>query len=146
MVNSRPCGIHTDNCHVCVHGDISFVQSCLSGIFGNAADLFEDGPNNTDKQQMMIAFDMRAGKLQCDSEVLRTMPMKPSPNVMSSLGITVKMVADGAEHIVAITEDGDLYGWGWGRYGNLGLGDRFDRNIPEKVSIISARAGWAVAQ
>ncbi|GKE98015.1 ultraviolet-B receptor UVR8, partial [Tanacetum coccineum] len=61
-------------------------------------------------------------------------------------GITVKMVAAGAEHTVAITEDGDLYGWGWGRYGNLGLGDRKDRNIPEKVSIISARAGWAVAQ
>ena len=27
-------------------------------------------------------------------------------------GITVKMVPAGAEHIVAITEDGDLYGWG----------------------------------
>lgn len=52
-------------------------------------------------------------------------------------GITVKMVAAGAEHTVAITEDGDLYGWGWGRYGNLGLGDRKDRNIPEKVSVIS---------
>lgn len=52
-------------------------------------------------------------------------------------GITVKMVAAGAEHTVAITEDGDLYGWGWGRYGNLGLGDRKDRNIPEKASVIS---------
>ncbi|GJT41627.1 pentatricopeptide repeat-containing protein [Tanacetum coccineum] len=27
----------------------------------------------------------RAGKLECASEVLRTMPMKPSPNIMSSL-------------------------------------------------------------
>ena len=44
------------------------------------------------------------------------------------------MVAAGAEHTVAITEDGDLYGWGWGRYGNLGLGDRNDRLVPEKVS------------
>nr|GEU98494.1 DNA-directed DNA polymerase [Tanacetum cinerariifolium] len=33
--------------------------------------------NNTDKQQMMIAFNIRAGKLQCDSEVLRTMPVQP---------------------------------------------------------------------
>lgn len=44
------------------------------------------------------------------------------------------MVAAGAEHTAAVTEDGDLYGWGWGRYGNLGLGDRNDRLIPERVS------------
>ncbi|XP_076904916.1 putative plastid-lipid-associated protein 14, chloroplastic [Bidens hawaiensis] len=29
------------------------------GILGNAADFFEDSSNNTDRQQMMIAFDMR---------------------------------------------------------------------------------------
>nr|KAJ0208253.1 hypothetical protein LSAT_V11C500282280 [Lactuca sativa] len=60
-------------------------------------------------------------------------------------GITVKMVAAGAEHTVAITEDGDLYGWGWGRYGNLGLGDRKDRNIPEKASVISGEKMILVA-
>lgn len=46
------------------------------------------------------------------------------------------MVAAGAEHTAAVTEDGELYGWGWGRYGNLGLGDRNDRLIPEKVSAV----------
>lgn len=46
------------------------------------------------------------------------------------------MVAAGAEHTVAITEDGELYGWGWGRYGNLGLGDRNDRLVPEKVASV----------
>ncbi|KAD6795539.1 hypothetical protein E3N88_06435 [Mikania micrantha] len=60
-------------------------------------------------------------------------------------GITVKMVAAGAEHTVAITEDGELYGWGWGRYGNLGLGDRNDRNIPEKASIIGGEKMVLVA-
>ncbi|KAK1419253.1 hypothetical protein QVD17_28417 [Tagetes erecta] len=60
-------------------------------------------------------------------------------------GINVKMVAAGAEHTVAITEDGELYGWGWGRYGNLGLGDRKDRNIPEKASIISGEKMVLVA-
>lgn len=49
-------------------------------------------------------------------------------------GISVKMIAAGAEHTVAVTEDGVLYGWGWGRYGNLGLGDRNDRLVPEKVT------------
>ncbi|XP_022841811.1 ultraviolet-B receptor UVR8-like [Olea europaea var. sylvestris] len=63
-------------------------------------------------------------------------------------GISVKMITAGAEHTAAVTEDGELYGWGWGRYGNLGLGDRIDRLIPEKVSsvehekIILVACGW----
>ncbi|KAJ8476942.1 hypothetical protein OPV22_020669 [Ensete ventricosum] len=63
-------------------------------------------------------------------------------------GICVKMIAAGAEHTAAVTEDGDLYGWGWGRYGNLGLGDRNDRLTPEKVTSIKGEnmvlvaCGW----
>lgn len=60
-------------------------------------------------------------------------------------GISIKMVAAGAEHTAAITEDGSLYGWGWGRYGNLGLGDRNDRLVPEKVSSIDAEKMVMVA-
>ncbi|KAM0004544.1 putative regulator of chromosome condensation 1/beta-lactamase-inhibitor protein II [Helianthus debilis subsp. tardiflorus] len=52
-------------------------------------------------------------------------------------GINVKMVVAGAERTMAITEGGELYRWGWWRYGNLGLGDRNDRNIPEKAPVIS---------
>lgn len=63
-------------------------------------------------------------------------------------GIAVKMVAAGAEHTAAVTESGKLYGWGWGRYGNLGLGDRSDRLVPgevapvqgEKMSLVAC--GW----
>lgn len=47
------------------------------------------------------------------------------------------MVAAGAEHSVAVAENGDLYGWGWGRYGNLGLGDRNDRLIPGKIPTLN---------
>ncbi|XP_047330101.1 ultraviolet-B receptor UVR8 [Impatiens glandulifera] len=64
-------------------------------------------------------------------------------------GIRVKMVAAGAEHTAAVTEDGNLYGWGWGRYGNLGLGDRADRLVPNKVSnvnneekMVKVACGW----
>ncbi|RVW55258.1 Ultraviolet-B receptor UVR8 [Vitis vinifera] len=63
-------------------------------------------------------------------------------------GVSVKMVAAGAEHTAAVTEDGELYGWGWGRYGNLGLGDRNDRLVPEKVStvegvkMVKVACGW----
>ncbi|XP_042494545.1 ultraviolet-B receptor UVR8-like isoform X6 [Macadamia integrifolia] len=63
-------------------------------------------------------------------------------------GIFVKMIAAGAEHTAAVTEDGKLYGWGWGRYGNLGLGDRNDRLIPHHVSAVNGQnmvlvaCGW----
>ncbi|KAM3387115.1 hypothetical protein ACQJBY_010156 [Aegilops geniculata] len=63
-------------------------------------------------------------------------------------GISVKMIAAGAEHTAAVTEDGEIYGWGWGRYGNLGLGDRNDRFVPEKVSsaegekMVLVACGW----
>ncbi|CAM8947795.1 unnamed protein product [Rhodiola kirilowii] len=53
--------------------------------------------------------------------------------VQAFQGTSIKMVAAGAEHSVAVSEDGELYGWGWGRYGNLGLGDRNDRLVPQKV-------------
>ncbi|KAK1393048.1 Ultraviolet-B receptor UVR8 [Heracleum sosnowskyi] len=68
--------------------------------------------------------------------------------VQAFQGIAVKMVAAGAEHTVAITEDGELYGWGWGRYGNLGLGDRNDRLVPEKAAnvddeeMVLVACGW----
>lgn len=60
-------------------------------------------------------------------------------------GVRISMIAAGAEHTVAVTEDGDLYGWGWGRYGNLGLGDRDDRFVPEKVSPVEGEKMALVA-
>lgn len=60
-------------------------------------------------------------------------------------GIPVKMIAAGAEHTAAVTEDGELYGWGWGRYGNLGLGDRNDRLIPQKVLDVNGQRMVLVA-
>ncbi|CAF1921741.1 BnaC02g42750D [Brassica napus] len=60
-------------------------------------------------------------------------------------GVRIKMVAAGAEHTAAVTEDGDLYGWGWGRYGNFGLGDRNDRLVPERVTSASGEKMSMVA-
>ena len=39
----------------------------------------------------------------------------------------VVSIACGAEHSLVCTEEGQVYSWGWGRYGNLGLGDKADR-------------------
>ncbi|GBG86585.1 hypothetical protein CBR_g41650 [Chara braunii] len=63
-------------------------------------------------------------------------------------GCKVKMLAAGAEHTAAVTEDGKLYGWGWGKYGNLGHGDRQDRMLPALVTAVedepmkSVACGW----
>lgn len=60
-------------------------------------------------------------------------------------GTPMAMVAAGAEHTAAVSQDGGLYGWGWGRYGNLGLGDRADRHVPEKVTSVEGEKMAKVA-
>ncbi|XWS56618.1 hypothetical protein CRYUN_Cryun09bG0101800 [Craigia yunnanensis] len=47
----------------------------------------------------------------------------------------VKVVSCGARHSAVITEDGKVFCWGWNKYGQLGLGDVIDRNIPSEVII-----------
>jgi len=42
-------------------------------------------------------------------------------------------VAAGGRHSLAISADGRLWAWGSNQYGQLGLGDREDRGIPERV-------------
>lgn len=42
-------------------------------------------------------------------------------------GKPVISIAAGAEHSVVAVESGEVYAWGWGRYGNVGDGDRADR-------------------
>lgn len=44
-------------------------------------------------------------------------------------------VSCGARHSTILTEDGSLFSWGWNKYGQLGLGDTIDRNIPSRVTV-----------
>ncbi|WCJ19674.1 Regulator of chromosome condensation (RCC1) family protein [Euphorbia peplus] len=46
-----------------------------------------------------------------------------------------KVVSCGARHTAVITEEGEVFGWGWNKYGQLGLGDVIDRNVPCPVTI-----------
>ena len=43
---------------------------------------------------------------------------------------SVTSISCGAEHTVAATARGEVFAWGWGRYGNLGDGERVDRCAP----------------
>eukprot|EP01024_Parvocaulis_polyphysoides_P009013 TRINITY_DN12734_c0_g1_i2.p1 TRINITY_DN12734_c0_g1~~TRINITY_DN12734_c0_g1_i2.p1 ORF type:complete len:432 (-),score=48.71 TRINITY_DN12734_c0_g1_i2:202-1497(-) len=57
-----------------------------------------------------------------------------NPNPVPALkNKRIKEAACGAEHTIAVCEDGEVYGWGWGQYGNLGDGERHDRWQPTKV-------------
>ncbi|KAJ9540173.1 hypothetical protein OSB04_026679 [Centaurea solstitialis] len=45
-----------------------------------------------------------------------------------------RVVSCGARHSAVVTE-GKVFCWGWNKYGQLGLGDVIDRNIPSQVAL-----------
>ncbi|KAK0591840.1 hypothetical protein LWI29_009095 [Acer saccharum] len=60
------------------------------------------------------------------------------PRLLDAPGLEnvhVKVVSCGARHNAAIAEDGKVFCWGWNKYGQLGLGDVIDRNVPCQVTI-----------
>jgi alpha-tubulin suppressor-like RCC1 family protein len=49
----------------------------------------------------------------------------------------VVQVACGFQHSLALTDKGEVFTWGEGKYGALGHGDFSDKQIPEKVPGLS---------
>ena len=49
-------------------------------------------------------------------------------------------VSAGYRHSACVTQDGQLFTWGEGDYGRLGLGDNTSRNVPTLVKEISTAA------
>ena len=43
-------------------------------------------------------------------------------------------VSCGSRHSAAVTNDNNVWSWGWNGYGQLGLGDKNDRHYPTKIS------------
>lgn len=52
---------------------------------------------------------------------------------MYTQGKRVVSIGCGAEHSLVATDQGEVFSWGWGRYGNLGDGECEDRLLPTKV-------------
>lgn len=50
-------------------------------------------------------------------------------------GITIDAIACGDSHVVALTTDKQVYTWGCGEYGRLGLGNENDYPIPQLVPL-----------
>ncbi|KAL5550291.1 hypothetical protein UlMin_000467, partial [Ulmus minor] len=61
-------------------------------------------------------------------------------------GKQAKLVSCGARHSAILTEDGQLFSWGWNKYGQLGLGDSVDRSTPYRVTVTgvpkNVACGW----
>mmetsp|Transcript_21218 Transcript_21218/g.63879 ORF Transcript_21218/g.63879 Transcript_21218/m.63879 type:complete len:457 (+) Transcript_21218:327-1697(+) len=60
----------------------------------------------------------------------------------------VVSISCGAEHSVVSTAAGEVFAWGWGRYGNVGDGQRQDRSLPTRAllpdghHIKAVASGW----
>ena len=76
----------------------------------------------------------------------RSCPHRPPLHAVQ--GKHVACVAAGAEHSMCVTSEGEVYCWGWGRYGNIGDGESQDRHLPTKakalegVQVHQVACGW----
>nr|XP_038040947.1 RCC1 domain-containing protein 1 isoform X5 [Anas platyrhynchos] len=52
--------------------------------------------------------------------------------------VEVGAVSCGSRHTAAVTRDGELYTWGWGKYGQLGHGDNTSSDRPRRVEHLVA--------
>jgi len=57
--------------------------------------------------------------------------------VKAVLGKDVQMVACGTQHTMVLTKSGEVYSWGSGRFGKLGLGNILDHYMPLKIQSLS---------
>ncbi|XP_039144638.1 ultraviolet-B receptor UVR8-like isoform X8 [Dioscorea cayenensis subsp. rotundata] len=85
------------------------------------------------------------GQLGIGSDQAETLPKLVNPPCLENK--KAKIVSCGARHSAITTEDGEVFCWGWNKYGQLGLGDAIDRNIPAIVQMetccaINISCGW----
>ncbi|NXS53290.1 RCCD1 protein, partial [Brachypteracias leptosomus] len=52
--------------------------------------------------------------------------------------LEVRGVSCGSRHTAAVTRGGELYTWGWGKYGQLGHGDDASSDQPRRVKFLAA--------
>ncbi|NXX50972.1 RCCD1 protein, partial [Tricholaema leucomelas] len=52
--------------------------------------------------------------------------------------LEVSRVSCGSRHTAVVTSIGELYTWGWGKYGQLGHGDNASSDQPRPVKYLAA--------
>ncbi|XVE96925.1 hypothetical protein REPUB_Repub02eG0266000 [Reevesia pubescens] len=106
--------------------------TCVSGIqvLGVAAGLWHTVCIAVDGQVYAFGGN-QFGQLGTGAEQVETSPKQL--DAASLEGKHANMVSCGARHSAILTDDGQVFSWGWNKYGQLGLGDTIDRNIPAQV-------------
>ncbi|XP_078446964.1 regulator of chromosome condensation (RCC1) family protein isoform X2 [Wolffia australiana] len=72
------------------------------------------------------------------------------PKLLDAQGLencNAKAISCGARHSAMVTDDGQVFCWGWNKYGQLGLGDALDRSVPSQVTFdgchpVEVSCGW----
>jgi alpha-tubulin suppressor-like RCC1 family protein len=75
----------------------------------------------------------RDGKLGLGRELEKDI-MSPVP-LEALRGRKIKFAAAGCDHSAALSEENELFTWGFGQHGALGLGDLQDQFAPMRVSL-----------
>uniref|UniRef100_A0A6B2LE87 RCC1-like domain-containing protein n=1 Tax=Arcella intermedia TaxID=1963864 RepID=A0A6B2LE87_9EUKA len=68
------------------------------------------------------------GQLGLGHTLNQVLPVK-----VSGLSGNVTEIACGEGHCLALLGDGELYSWGWNKYGQLGVGHNMDLYVPTRV-------------
>ncbi|TYH51772.1 hypothetical protein ES332_D10G301600v1 [Gossypium tomentosum] len=117
--------------------DDELSPTCVSSLLGIriesvAAGLWHTVCVSTDGDVYAFGGN-QFGQLGTGGDQAETLPrLLDAPSLENT---NVKIVSCGARHSAIITEDGKIFCWGWNKYGQLGLGDVIDRNIPSQVTI-----------
>ncbi|KAL5719895.1 hypothetical protein ACHQM5_012622 [Ranunculus cassubicifolius] len=104
---------------------LSVRQLIAVGAFHNLA-LLDDG--------ILWAWgNNEYGQLETGDTQPRSQPIP----VQGLSGLTLVDIAAGGWHSTALTDDGEVYGWGRGEHGRLGFGDdKSSKMVPQKVQLL----------
>ncbi|KAI4370581.1 hypothetical protein MLD38_018921 [Melastoma candidum] len=114
------------------------------GIKGVAAGLWHTACVSVDGDVYAFGGN-QFGQLGTGADQAETLPrLLDAPSLEN---IHANALSCGARHTAMITEDSKVFCWGWNKYGQLGLGDVIDRNIPSEVNIEGCKprkvaCGW----
>ncbi|BDR53521.1 hypothetical protein KIM372_14280 [Bombiscardovia nodaiensis] len=61
------------------------------------------------------------------------------PRQVLAPGVRFKAVSSGVDHTLALTQDGEIYAWGWNAYGQIGNNSTIEIHQPQKVSPAGVR-------
>lgn len=129
--------------------DDELIPTCVSSLLGVkmkgvAAGLWHTVCTSSEGDVYAFGGN-QFGQLGTGSDQAETLPKLIDTPCLENKN--TKIVSCGARHTAIVTEDQEVFCWGWNKYGQLGLADTIDRSIPTHVPIDALRpsnvaCGW----